>query len=196
MRRRSSGAKAIDPSSDGPFPRYDGETCGAQYANIRRFRTTLYIGFVVVALLDFALIFEPSADPWLPICGSEMLGEGASCAPVWRIEAVGLFGGVLAAGVALLRIPVTHEPYNLKRAQNPGQTAAQRSDSTGRRDAPAVERDRGPRAPALPDVLVYAVIFGYSQQLVTRLIDRKAKSLVTAQPKDTSVTRLTRGGAP
>jgi hypothetical protein len=32
-----------------------------------------------------------------------------------------------------------------------------------------------------PGVLAYAVIFGYSQELVTRLIDRKAESLVSPE---------------
>jgi hypothetical protein len=43
-------------------------TSDAQYAKIHRFRTTLYIGFVAVIVLDIVLGLERSTDPWLPIC--------------------------------------------------------------------------------------------------------------------------------
>lgn len=155
-------------------------TSDAQYAKIHRFRTTLYIGFVAVIVLDILLGLERSTDPWLPICPPTPMG-GASCPLVWQIEAVGLIGGVLAAAVALLRIPVTHEPYNLKRAQTLVKLPLSALTAlVGIMLLQSNVIDALEPLPA-PGVLAYAVIFGYSQELVTRLIDRKAESLVSPE---------------
>ena len=152
----------------------------AHYDRIHRFRNTLYLLFLGVVILDVVLIFDPPTDPWLPICApaAEEGGE-QSCPLVWHIELVGLIGGTLAAAAALLRISVTHEPYNLKRAQTLVKLPL--SALTALVGVMLIQSDVIDALEPLPapTVLVYAVIFGYSQQLVTRLIDRKAESLVT-----------------
>jgi hypothetical protein len=159
-------------------------TSDAHFDKIHRFRNTLYILFVGVLILDLLLALGNRNGTWLPICAPPtVLGGQPACPSVWHVEVAGVIGGVLAAAAALLRIPVTHEPYNLKRAQTlvklplsaltaiVGLMLLQSSiiDALQPQDSPIV--------------LVYAVVFGYSQQLVTRLIDQKAKSLVSSDPE-------------
>ena len=155
-------------------------TSDAHYDKIHRFRNTLYLVFLGVIILDIVLIFDPPTDTWLPICApAATAGEDPSCPLVWHIELVGLIGGVLAAAAALLKIPVSHEPYNLKRAQTLVKLPL--SALTALVGVMLVQSDVLDvfEPQPTPTILMYAVIFGYSQELVTRLIDRKAESLVT-----------------
>ncbi len=155
-----------------------------QYDKIHRFRNTLYLLFLGVIILDIVLIL-PAAG-WLPICAPPIVpGGGSSCPPVGQVELAGLIGGVLAAAAALLRIPVAHEPYNLKRAQTLVKLPL--SALTAIVGLMLVQSNViGALQPeATSAVLAYAAIFGYSQQLVTRLIDQKAQSLVSPEINQT-----------
>jgi hypothetical protein len=159
-------------------------TSDAQFGKIHRFRNTLYILFIAVILFDLLLALDNQDVTWLPICSPPAAGGQPSCPLVWHVELAGLIGGLLAAAATLLRIPVTHEPYNLKRAQTlvklplSGLTAIVGLMLLQSSVIDAL------RPQTTPTVLAYAVVFGYSQQLVTRLIDQKAGSLVSSEPKE------------
>jgi hypothetical protein len=102
-----------------------------------------------------------------------------SCPQVWHLAVIGAAGGLLATAAALRRMPATSEPYGLRRVQAALKTptgALTAIIGTMLLQSDVIEAlDPQPS----PTILVYAVIFGYSQEAVTRFVDKRAKDLLT-----------------
>jgi hypothetical protein len=144
-----------------------------RHANIRRFRNTLIRLLLAVVLIDIVLVFDPPSDAWLPICP-----QSGSCPQVWHVQLAGLVGGLLAAAAALRRIQVTGEPYGMRAFQAALKIPMGALTAVvGTMILQSGVIDALEPQPA-PDVLVYCVIFGASQEAVTRFIDKKANSLL------------------
>ena len=164
-----------------------------QHSRLRSFRnvvlmTALLIGFLVVLFIIFVttypevlpLCFEPSA------AGEQICPAGAdapSAADVKVIALLGLLGGALAAAVSIRNMKGTSTPYDIPVALALLKVTAGSLTAIG-----AIIAIRGQFVPGLSDldsqgqILAYALVFGYAQQLLTGLIDRRAQSLLDSVP--------------
>jgi hypothetical protein len=171
------------------------------HANIRRFRNTLLRLIAGLVVILFVLIFDSPSHSFLPICaaasgqaapgattGTKSVSSaqgstqtsGESCPAVWQLELVGLVGGLLAAAAALRKIPTTGTPYGLRNVQ--AVVKVPMGALTAIVGVMLLQSGiiSALQAQATPVVFVYALVFGYSQETVTRLIDDKASSLTTS----------------
>lgn len=112
--------------------------------------------------------------------------EEPFCAQIWQIELMGGLGGLFAAAASLRRVPVTGEPYGLRRFQS--LLKIPMGALTGLLGILLLQNDviEGLEAQRGASVLVYAAIFGVSQQAVTRFADKRGKDLLTAGSADSS----------
>jgi hypothetical protein len=108
-------------------------------------------------------IFDQTASPW----------------DVFVVELVGLLAAAVAAAVAVSGIRGTSTPYSLPVAQ-----AAVKLPLGALTAVLGLELMRGEFVPGLTaldtpaQILAWAVVFGYAQQLFTRLVDRRAQSVL------------------
>jgi hypothetical protein len=136
---------------------------------------------------------EPTTEPTpvqatpapTPTSAAEETAEGeeaseavTSCPRVWHVIAAGTIGGLLATVVALRRIRVTGDPYGLRwvqtllKAPSGALTAVFGTMLLQSELIDALDPQPTPR------ILVYAAIFGFSQEAVTRFADKKANALL------------------
>jgi hypothetical protein len=164
-----------------------------QFARIRKFRnivllaSVLILAFVVafsvvVALNPQAVQFCFGAAPTTQHCATHEVG-GPTSLDIWIVGLLGLLGGSLSAAVAIRNIRGTPTPYNLAVA------LAFLKVPTGALTAIgaliALKGDFVPGFSVLDSqgqILAYALAFGYAQQLLTGLIDRRALELVSDVP--------------
>jgi ABC-type Fe3+-siderophore transport system permease subunit len=167
-----------------------------QFARIRKFRNIVLLSaaliFAFVVAFSVVVTVNPAA---VPFCFPADGGAGAAaqhCAThegapgsldIWIVGLLGLLGGSLAAAVAIRSIRGTPSPYNLAIA------LALLKVPTGALTAIgaliALNGDFVPGFTALDSqgqILAYALVFGYAQQLLTGLIDRRALELVSSVP--------------
>lgn len=118
---------------------------------------------------------------------SENGGAAAeSCPLVWHLVLVGMVGGFLAGPGTLRRLPSIREPYGLRREQAflkipvGGLTAIVGTLFLQSGLVDALEPQ-----PA-PEILAYAVIFGFGQNAVMRFMDQKAEDLLAAGESPTA----------
>ncbi len=109
----------------------------------------------------------------------EKLRSTASGGDIWLIEFVGLVAAALAAAYALRGIRGTSTPYSL-----PVALAALKLPSGALTAVLGLLLMRGGFVPGLSDldtsaqIISWAVVFGYSQQLFTRMVDQQAQSVL------------------
>jgi hypothetical protein len=97
---------------------------------------------------------------------------------VWHLELAGLVGGLLAAAAALRKIQITGEPYGLRAFQAALKVPMGALTAVvGTMILQTSLIDAFEPQPA-PMILIYAVIFGASQEAITRFIDKKAKGIL------------------
>lgn len=106
------------------------------------------------------------------------------CPSAPQIAAVGALGGLISGAIALRSLRRKAAPYALPISQAllkvpMGAVLA----ITGVMLLQSKLIDAMQPIPA-PDVLTYALIFGFAQQLITRLIDKRADSIVAAPVKE------------
>jgi hypothetical protein len=113
----------------------------------------------------------------------------ASAADVWIIAGLGLLGGALASAVSIRKITGSSTPYDVPVA------LALLKVPTGALTAVAgILLLGGNFVPGLSDldsqrqILAYALVFGYAQQLATRFIDDRATTLLSRLPSKYSTT--------
>lgn len=162
-----------------------------RYAKVRRFRNIVLCAAALISvfLTVFAVIVSlaPDAVPLcfaappdvLPDCPTRP-GRGASGGDVWIVMLLGMLGGSLAAAVSVRNIRGAPTPYNLATALALLKVPAGALTAVG-----ALLLLSGQVVPGLAplesqeQILCYALIFGYAQQALTTLIDKKAGDLVT-----------------
>jgi hypothetical protein len=158
----------------------------AAHGVVRRWRNLLlivglFVG-VVVALLAVIHAFVPdflSLDP---------PARMADAVEVWAVEAVGAFGGAIAAVLAINRFSGFSDPYGLPLYQAllriPMATATALLGVVLMQNSviDALKPQTGTK------LLAYAILFGYAQEPLLRLVDRQAgKVLDPARSKDDPV---------
>jgi hypothetical protein len=179
------------------------EAADRQHSRVRVFRNIVLVTAVLLALFVSFFVFWVARHPnAVPLCftnpGSSSIrhcptGDGLSSpADVGVVALLGLLGGALAAAVSIRNVHGTSAPYNV------GVVLALLKFPAGAFTALAaliaIGGELVPGFTALdtqPQILAYALLFGYAQQLLTGLIDKRALSLLSTVPgKDPAQDRL------
>jgi hypothetical protein len=181
------------------------EAADGAHARIRNLRnilvlTTLSMTVLVVAFSVLVatnpgfvpLCFRPDTPPGFVACPT---GAGVSRDPasfdVVVVAVLGTLGGSLAAAVSIKNLRGTAMPYDIPIALALLKVPAGALTAIG-----ALIAIRGDFVPGLSaldtqeQILAYALLFGYAQQLLTGLIDRRALGLLDTVPsKDAEQSR-------
>jgi hypothetical protein len=185
------------------------EAGDGSHARLRNFRNilltttwcmaVLVIGFAVVVVVRPSLVpfcFQPGPTPGggaaIVACPSGAgPGQQPSAFDVVVVAVLGLLGGALSAAVSIRNLRGTSTPYDLPIALALLKVPAGALTAVG-----ALVAIRGEFIPGLSaldtqeQILAYALVFGYAQQLLTGLIDRQALGLLDAVPsKDAEQAR-------
>ena len=169
------------------------EAADRQHSRVRVFRNIVLVTAILLAAFVSFFVFWVSKHPSaVPLCftnpGSSIrncpTGAGPSSpADVGVVALLGLLGGALAAAVSIRNVRGTSAPYNV------GVALALLKFPAGAFTALAALIAIGgeivPGFTALdtqPQILAYALLFGYAQQLLTGLIDKRALSLLSTVP--------------
>ena len=131
--------------------------------------------------------FEPGASTTGGVTVACPSGDGPGAHPmpldVVVVAALGLLGGALSAAVSIRNLRGTSTPYDIPIALALLKVPAGALTAIG-----ALIAIRGDFIPGLSaldsqeQILAYALVFGYAQQLLTGLIDRQAHDLLNAVP--------------
>jgi hypothetical protein len=118
---------------------------------------------------------------------AEDTGEGkeageavSSCPRVWHVIVAGTIGGLLATAVALRGLRVTGDPYGLRWVQTLLKAPSGALTAVFGTMLLQSELIDALDPQPTPKILVYAAIFGFSQEAVTRFVDKKANALLGA----------------
>ncbi|MGH3938530.1 MAG: hypothetical protein ACRDTG_07815, partial [Pseudonocardiaceae bacterium] len=173
------------------------ESADRSHSRIRNFRNVLLSTALLIAILLLAfswvvyhapgnvpLCFEPTTPPITVACPTGD-GPGQTPAPfdIVVVIMLGLLGGSLAAAVSIRNLRGTSTPYDIPIALALLKVPAGALTALG-----ALIAIRGQFIPGLSaldtqeQILAYALIFGYAQQLLTGLIDRRAFTLLDTVP--------------
>jgi hypothetical protein len=159
------------------------------HANLRAFRNLLLIasGALAAALVALAMWHAINPD-FVSLCGSGgvagggrgcLTGSSATGRDVLEVEVVGCIGGLLSVAFGLGAVKTPPSRYNLRAAQavlKPVVGAA-----TGFVGVLLVQSHilvAPTTRPSESLLLAYAAIFGFSQQLLTQFVDRRAGKLL------------------
>ncbi len=171
----------------------------AEYARLRNFRNTVLGGAFTMSLLLVAFVVYVYWNPTdVPFCFSGT--EGAVCASgaaapsghdVLTVALLGTLGGLLAAILAIKNMHGTASPYNVPQALALLKLPLGAVSAIG-----ALITIRGDFIPGFSNldsqaqILAYAFGFGLAQQLLTGLVDKQARSILSTAPgKATGATR-------
>ena len=169
------------------------------FTKIRKFRNIVILtsALIFAFVLLFAVVVSINPDA-VPFCFTEDRGTPSQlrhCAThesrtdsldVWIVGLLGLLGGSLAAAVAIRKIRGTPSPYNLPIALAFLKVPAGALTAIGALIALSGQFIPGFSALDSPEqILAYALIFGYAQQLFTGLIERRALALSSSVPNKT-----------
>lgn len=169
------------------------EAADRLHSRLRIFRNTVLVAAGLLAvLLSLVVIWVARHPETVPLC---FAGPGAvthcaggldrsSPADVQVVAMFGLLGGTLAAAVSIRNIRGTSAPYNVAVALALLKFPAGALTALGA--LIAIEGQLVPGLTAIgtqPQILAYALLFGYAQQLLTGLIDKRAVSLLDSVPR-------------
>lgn len=179
-----------------------------KHAQLRSFRNILILAALVVAVLVGITVVVVSQNPgWIPLCfphevitGTEPTvtrvdgqncptstgGTGPSGNDILIVALLGALGGALAAAVSIRNLKGTSTPYDV-----PVALAMLKVPLGAFTAILALVAIRGDFVPGLSvldsqeQILAYALIFGFAQQLLTRLLDQRAQTLLEGLPGGT-----------
>jgi hypothetical protein len=118
---------------------------------------------------------------WITFCPTVESRGSDSCPvdAVWQVQLLGALGGFVTALAALQKLRGYRNPYNLPLVQAAVRVPA--GALTGLIGILILQSGAFQLDPAEGNTVVaYAIVFGAAQELVTRLIDQKANSLIEA----------------
>jgi hypothetical protein len=177
------------------------EAADGSHARLRNFRNILLATSACIALLVLAfsvvVFLEPEAVPFCfepgtaagdgivdVACPSgDASGQLPASLDVVVVGLLGLLGGSLSAAVSIRNLRGTATPYDVPIALALLKVPAGALTALG-----ALIAIRGEFIPGLSaldsqeQILAYALVFGYAQQLLTGLIDRQAMGLLNSVP--------------
>lgn len=176
-----------------------------QHERLRSFRNIILLLALFIAVLVATTIAVVSSEPgMMPLCfpvdGSGGAGQGPLNCPTGAgvdgplpndivvVSLLGLLGGALAAAVSIRNLRGTSTPYDLPVAL--AMLKVPLGAFTAFLGLIAIQGDFVPGLSALDSqqqILAYALLLGFGQQLFTHSLDRKAQSLLDGVPsKDAS----------
>lgn len=189
-----------------------------EHSRLRNFRNAVLISAAVTAVLVAAFTWyvsvnpaavsfcftptpEPTQSAMLMCPTAEYAADDPESGPtsgdVEVVALLGLLGGALAAAVSIKNLSGTSTPYDV-----PFALAALKLPLGTLTAIGGLLVLRGQFVPGLSEldsqgqILAYALILGYAQQLLTSLIDKQAGHLLASAPgKDTQVPRPQRDTA-
>jgi hypothetical protein len=176
-----------------------------QHERLRSFRNIILIAAVSIGALVGATILVVRANPtYIPLCfaknGEGIEGARLNCptgtgvltnhaSDILVVALLGLLGGALAAAVSIRNLRGTSTPYDVPVAL--ALLKVPLGAFTAIVGLVALQGSFVPGLSALDSqqqILAYALVLGYAQQVFTYSLDRKAQSLLDGLPsKDPSV---------
>lgn len=162
------------------------------HARLRSFRNIVLQAAVVIATFMAIFVVIVATEPsWVPLCFSNPQGVNvcptgkspASSPDIVIVSLLGLLGGVLAGAVSINKLKGTSTPYDV-----PTALALLKAPFGAMTAVGAIIFIRGGFVPGLSDldsqvqILAYAFVFGYAQQLLTGLIDKQAQTVLDSVP--------------
>ena len=173
------------------------EAVDGAHTRLRNLRNVILSTTTCIALLVLIFAFFVARYPTsVPLCfGPQSPGNVVACptgdgpgqVPQSRdvivVAILGLLGGALAAAVSIRTLRGTSTPYDIPIALAWLKVPVGALTAIG-----ALIAIRGAFVPGLSaldsqeQVLAYALVFGYAQQLLTRLIDRQARDVMSSVP--------------
>ncbi|MGY1829116.1 hypothetical protein ACI8AA_01660 [Geodermatophilus sp. SYSU D01180] len=173
------------------------EAVDSAHSRLRNLRNVLLSTTACIALLVSVFVLVVAVNPAsVPLCFAPAERAGFIACPAgdgighdpqaWDVVVVamlGLLGGSLAAAVSIRNLRGTSTPYDIPIALALLKVPVGALTAIG-----ALIVIRGDFIPGLSaldsqeQVLAYALVFGYAQQLLTGLIDRKALGVLSSVP--------------
>jgi hypothetical protein len=163
----------------------------ADYARLRNFRNTVLGGAVAMsALLVVFTVYVMRNPTDVPFCFTT--SDGLTCASgadapsahdVLTVVLLGSLGGLLAAILAIRNMRGTASPYNVPQALALLKLPLGAVSAIG-----GLIAIRGGFIPGFSDldsqeqILAYSFVFGFAQQLLTGLVDKQARTILTTVP--------------
>jgi hypothetical protein len=161
-----------------------------QFTKIRKFRNIVMLASFLIAL--FTAIFAAAVTVYpsgvafcfrvpTPHCATG--GPEPTWRDVWIVALLGMLGGALSAAVAIKNIRGTPSPYNIAVA-----LAYLKVPSGALTAIGGLIALSGKFVPSFGDletpaqILAAAFVFGYAQQLLTGMIDKRASELASSVP--------------
>lgn len=170
------------------------DSLDGQHRQLHSFRNIILTTAALVALLVVATVLAVTKWPEvMPLCFVPNAGQAAICptgtgaassGDILVVGLLGLLGGALAAAVSIRNLKGTSSAYDV-----PVALAALKVPLGAFTAILGLVAIRGEFIPGLSaldsqaQVLAYALVLGYGQQLLTRLLDRQAQDLLNALPE-------------
>jgi hypothetical protein len=173
------------------------EKSDLEHAQLRSFRNIVVISAFLMLVLVVVTVAVIARNPsWLPLCFSGT-GTGLVCptssgstqpsgADIIMVAVLGALGGTLSSAVSIRNLKGTSTPYDVPVAL--GFLKVPLGAFTAILALVAI---RGGFVPGLTDldsqeqILAYALVFGFAQQLLSRLLDQRAQTLMEGLPGGT-----------
>jgi hypothetical protein len=178
------------------------EAVDLKHAQLRSFRNILLMAAAIIILLvGLAMIVVSLHPSVMPLCfahqvsnANNTVDQNLNCptksntvkptgGDIWVIGLLGLLGGALAASIAIRNIQGTSTPYDV-----PVALAWLKVPLGAFTAILGILAIHGGFLPGLSvldsqeQILAYAVLLGFAQQLFTGVLDRKAQTLLTDVP--------------
>ncbi len=162
------------------------------HGRLRSFRNIVFEAATAITLFMAIFILIVAINPsWVPLCfattGAKTVcptGTGLPSSPdIVIVALLGLLGGVMAGAVSINKLRGTSTPYDV-----PTALALLKAPFGAMTAVGAIIFIRGGFVPGLSDldsqvqILAYAFVFGYAQQLLTGLIDKQAQAVLDSVP--------------
>lgn len=188
------------------------ESLDLQHAQLRSFRNILLLCAMFILLLVVLTVGLVSWHPtWMPLCfpattaTNVTTGGGQNCPTasgisgprhpdIGIVAVLGALGGSLAATLSIRNLKGTSTPYDVPVAL--AMLKVPLGAFTAILALVAIQGDFVPGLSALDSqgqILAYALVFGFAQQALTRLLDQRAQSLLEGLPGGTSTEPLPPG---
>jgi hypothetical protein len=168
-----------------------------QHSRLRSFRNLVLSATVALTVFLTAFIAVVLRNPtWVPLCFAPASGKPSVCPTgahlpshydIVIIALLGVLGGAFAAALSVSRLQGTSTPYNVPTALALLKVPFGVMTAVG-----SIIVIRGNFVPGLSNldsqvqILAYAFVFGYAQQLLTKIIDRQGQTILNALPSKDS----------
>lgn len=162
------------------------------HSRLRSFRNLVLGATAAITIFMLAFILIVWQNPtWVPMCfrpssGPQVCATGTglpSGNDILIVALLGLLGGTLAGAVSISGLKGTATPYDV-----PTALALLKAPFGAMTAIGSIIVIRGGFVPGLSaldsqvQILAYALVFGYAQQLLTRIIDRQAQAVLNSLP--------------